>query len=65
MATKDERINGKPEVKKKSSNNKNKRKKPIKISGKWTLYIVSAERIQVIWNYSFTMTPMFFLFGVS
>ncbi len=48
MATKAERINGKPEVKKKSSNNKNKRKKPINIAGRWTLYFVSAERSQVI-----------------
>jgi hypothetical protein len=41
MATKAERIN---EVKKKSSNNKNKRKKPIKIAGRWTQCFVSAEQ---------------------
>jgi hypothetical protein len=48
MATKAEKVNGKPEVKKKSSNNKNKRKKPIKIAGRWTRYFGSAERIQVM-----------------
>ncbi len=44
MATKAERINGKPEVKKKSSNNKNKRKKPIKIAGMWTcVFLLQSE----------------------
>jgi hypothetical protein len=61
MATKAERINGKPEVKKKSSNNKNKRKKPIKIAGRWTLYFVSAERIKMFCKYSLVWRKFFYL----